>query len=594
MSNPFNVQYGQQVWKYSEVNPKLVSGRTEDACDLMARQFSEQNQFRSMAPWYSSYEVQMPSMTYPAVQMPKFELKLDSNNGGSIFNVGAAQSTGVDFGGISFLNPYDYLYNTSLIPMVTTSPGAGMGFSGANIPLPTPPSPQSLNLDNISNGGFNFGGGFGGGFGAPGAGLNNLFGSSSSSSSSSSGGSTEAKEFNSLKAIYESMKKAGTLDDATKTKIEEAMKTKGTDAEKLEAMQNAMKGINKGAAGKAILAQKDVKSELQKIGFNMSDNNYISTANDKEAKKQEEDTRKNIIGAYKEVESKKFDKMNATFANSDADPSILRKLSYWHDNYKVSPIKHIATHLRDKAEEKVPQERAVDNLVKSLLNMADSFTANNKVPEIEVARDNLQKAYDNTSLKGYNQNTISALDEPFQKLYALLRMAEAQRVDKEIAEKNKAAVDAGIITAGFVTEATKKDLQKEGIAVPSVTLQDTPEQTASKYERYETAREQVNALRKDNKLKLVSEGVYESNTADGYKKFYTIKKVGDEDTLVELKNVKSISSGVCTMNDGSKKNLSSLTDADYEITDAAEIVSYIDNVEKAIKSVEELKNNGTL
>lgn len=400
-----------------------------------------------------------------------------------------------------------------------------------------------------------------------------------------SGSSTSNSEYDALKALITKYKEIGTknssLSPSLLDKINNALNKSGKPEEKLEALRDLYKQLDKNKLEKALLELPEYKKMLDVAGYKFKGTN-----------KEEDNKLKESLRKLKRdlVDKKKGDELSK-IASGVTSSSILRLISYWNDDHSGKNergiIRMVANNLPAEESEMELHKDGIEKLTKALLNKADEL-----IVEYDNAFSNLEKATDAVSdamatvEKEFTQENLLALAKEFDTLYAMLRMMEAERVRNTINTKygflnDISSTDKDIADDNLIVEDTKADLKKEGIEVKDLKLDDIPEEDDAEVSDVDdsdmTAEEKLDAL-KGKIAETDREGVYTTVQTSEHEpaKFYTFK----EDKLVELKGVKSIDKdGNCTMADGSKKVQKDVETVEVSVQDVIDYNNTLKRVE---------------
>ena len=376
------------------------------------------------------------------------------------------------------------------------------------------------------------------------------------------GGSTVSPEYDALKAVLNKYKENNPNDTTANGVIQEALNKSGTADEKLQALKDAYKKLNKTKLEKALLDLPEYKNALINAGYSFkSENTALS---------------KDLNGLKSDIQSGKGDQL-VVISKSETNPEILRIISTWNDknnsNETRGIIRLVANNIPQAEDEQKLQKQGVTNLAMSLINKAEDLSG--EYPKLDAAKEAVSKALvDVNKDKGFTKANLNKLAEKFDTLYAMLRLMEAEKTRNEIQTKynflnNISSTDVDFVTDDLVVKSTIEDLKAEGITIPAYDhvekeeVDDIPEDITG-----ETVEEQLEDLVTKNHLeKTNKEGVFKTKTtsADETPRFYMIK--GDK--LVELTNVRNIDeNGKCTMVDGSEKELKDVKTKEVTAEDA--------------------------
>ena len=406
--------------------------------------------------------------------------------------------------------------------------------------------------------------------------------------------STSNSEYDALKALITKYKEIGTknssLSPSLLDKINNALNKSGKPEEKLEALRDLYKQLDKNKLEKALLELPEYKKMLDAAGYKFNGTN------------KEEDTKlkKELNSLEQDIKNKKGDNL-VTVSVSENNPSILRIISYWNDTHKDDSsrgiIRLVANNLPSEESEMELHKKGINNLAMSLINKVEDFKSevDGDFSKLDEAKDNVSKAL-TTANEKFTKDNLLALAKEFDTLYAMLRMMEAERVRNTINTKygflnDISSTDKDIADDNLIVEDTKADLKNEGIKVDDIEIDTVPKEDVEEVsdidERVDTADEKVEELVKEEELKKTArDGVYTTTQSSTNEpaKFYTVK----EDKLVELKGVKSIDKdGNCTMADGSKK---AQKDVETVEVTAQDVIDYNNTLER----VDSLVKDGTI
>ena len=451
---------------------------------------------------------------------------------------------------------------------------------------------QAFQNGNWMNGGFNNGNWFTNIFNKP---WTNT--TSTNNNSTSVADKVKQAEYDTLKSVLQAYKTSNNLTPATKAKIDAALSKSGTLDEKLSAIKDILKILPTDKLKSAVLSDEKLKAKLASCGYNLSEGKL---------NKDDDATLRGLLEKVKQelnYSPAKYDTLLAQVCSSEADPDILRKISYWNDN-NSNIIKMIAEKINTTKGEGTNQKTAVNNLAMSLINKANSikeaytsdFTKLNAA-QTDVS-DALAKVNGND---GFTKPNLEDLATKFEKLYAILRITEASAVGAEAkTEFQKVLNDATgktIIPDDFIVAETKADLKKEGVTIPEVDsikeaeIQNDDGVIDDEIDNLETVEEKIEALKDESGNKSIVEsakaGVYKTNTASSTEKphFY----ITQDDKILELKDVVDIGAdGNCTMKDGSKKSLDEAKNNTTEVN-PSDIMQYKATLER----IEKLTKDGT-
>lgn len=450
--------------------------------------------------------------------------------------------------------------------------GGSNGFGGFNFG----------NFGGIGNG-FNFGNMFGGNWGN--------WGNNNSNSSS-----TGSSELDALKALITKYKEIGeknnSLSPSLKDKITNTLNKSGSNEEKLTALKDLYKILNKSKLEQAMLQMTEYKEMLTEAGYDFKSSNREKDA---ELKKDLNTLEQNIKGKGDQI---------TRFITSENDPSILRTISYWNDTHKDANNRSILRLIAENIPAETEQTQykiGVKRLSMSLINKVEDFksSANGEFTKLDKAKNEVSEALSKVE-KDFTKNNITDLAKKFETLYAMLRILEAEKTRNAIKAKfsflnNIASDDKDFVTDDLIVAETKADLKKEGISFNESDIDEIKQDAVEDYtdidDKYDTPEEKVKALMADDTKALAKtskDGVYKSTATNTNEpvKHYVIK----DDKLVELKGVKSVdANGMCTKVDGKQVSLEQAKKDAVEVT-AQDIINYKNTVDM----INKLVSNGTL
>lgn len=414
-----------------------------------------------------------------------------------------------------------------------------------------------------------------------------------------SGSTAGNAEYDALKALINKYKEIGTKNNtisrALLDKINAALNKSGKPEEKLEALKDLYKSLDKTKLEKALLELPEYKIMLDEAGYNFNGTN----------KEYDKKLKKELNSLEQDIKLGKGDLL-AQISASENNAQILRIVSYWNDNHSDKEnrgiIRLVAQHIPSEESERTIHMQGIKNLSMSLINKVEEFkgSVDGNFTNLDKATEELSKALTNATKdpKVFTKANLEALADKFDKLYAMLRMMEAERIRNTINTKYSflndiSSSDRDIVNDDLVIKSTKEDLAKEGISLNGIEVDNIPVQEVEEVsdidEVSETAEEKVEKLvEKENLKQTAKEGVFQSvvTSSNEPAHFYTIK----DDKLVELKDVKSIDKdGKCTMADGTNKTLEQVK-ADAVEVSAQDIIDY----NNTLTRVDELVKAGTL
>ena len=454
-------------------------------------------------------------------------------------------------------------------------------------------------MNSFQNG--NWMGGMNGGFGNFNFGnmfsntpWNSTFPGFGGGSNGTSGG--VSNEYTALKNLIVKYKELGTKDNSLSPevldRINKALNKSGKPEEKMDALKEVYKTLNKNKLEKALLALDENKNALYTAGYDLK---TLDTDENTKLKKD-------LNSLETDINNKKGDKL-AEIAGNESNSQILKIISCWNSEHSSDSergiIRLVAKNLPEAESERETHKAGVNYLVMSLINKTEDLKSevDGNFTNLDKAKDELKDALTKAQSE-FNETNLMTLAGKFDTLYAMLRIMEAERIRNKISTKydflNKiASNDKDFVNDDLIVKATKEDLKSEGIDVSNIKTDSMPKQEQEEFtdidERYDTAEERIDALVEDEELKKTAkDGVYmtTASTANNPAHFYMEK----DDKIIELKNVTAIDkNGNCTMVDGSKKTLAQAEASSEEVT-AQDIVDYNNTIER----VDQLVKDGTL
>ena len=402
--------------------------------------------------------------------------------------------------------------------------------------------------------------------------------------------STNSSEYDALRALIEKYKEIGNISPTLKDKINNALNKSGKPEEKLQALKDLYKDLDKGKLEKALLDLPEYKDVLKTAGYKFNGTN----------KEDDKKLRQDINSLYNDIKDKKADKLK-NFIIKDNNPEILRLISYWNDEHPEDEsrgiISLVANNLPEADSDMEGHKESIRNLAMSLINKVEDFKEEGgEFEKLDAAKDAVSDALTDVN-KDFTKDKLMELADKFDTLYAMLRMMEAEQIRNTINTKYGflnaiSSTDKDIADDSLVIEDTKADLKNEGISVDDIEIDSVPrekiEDDSDSDDSDKTAKEEIEKLEKDNHLdKTAKEGVYATKTTSEYEpaKLYMVK----DDELVEIKGAKSIDKdGNCTMIDGTQKTLEVV---ETENVSKNDVIDY----NKTLKRINDLtKEDGTL
>lgn len=408
---------------------------------------------------------------------------------------------------------------------------------------------------------------------------------------------TVSNEYTALRNLIVKYKELGTKNNSLSPevvdRIDKALNKSGKPEEKMQALKDVYKTLNKTKLEKALLALDENKKSLLITGYDMG-------SMDKSA---DLELTKKLNSLEQNLKSKKGDILAQVFA-SESESAVLRIISHWNDTRKGaderSILRLVAKNIPADESEQELFKSGTKNLTMSLINKVEDLKSElgGDYPKLDKAKDEVSKAL-STAEAAFNEANVKALADKVETLYAMLRIMDAERIRNKIKTKyeflNKiASDDKDFVNDDLIVKETKDDLASEGIKLNGIETDTIPveetEEITDIDDKYDTAEEKLKALKEKNgELNRTDKaGVYITTASTKYcpAKFYMAK----DDKIIELENVKAIDQqGNCTMIDGSKKTLAQAQASAAEVT-AQDIVDYNNTIER----VERLVKDGTI
>ena len=291
---------------------------------------------------------------------------------------------------------------------------------------------------------------------------------------------TMQERYNKLKAVltqYQKIankRKLGT--DESRNKLSVAISKSGKLEERYKALQDAYKSINSADLRKAFLSKPEVLNDLNAIGYNFTDRTYHYGNKDKEDatltsaldKLEQEITQKGSDKDSKQVTSNMVDR--AQLYNSD---NIMRTISYWNDTHKTDKdrsivrlmIKNLPSSSTDKATYISNNIQPLSDALTSHANATIDELKSLNVDTTELEKQS-KKVKDYFNTKSFAN--IKAFANDFDKLYAMLRKADALKINKKYVSDYQflndiSDSDTDFINDQLIVKDTDVDLAKEGL-----------------------------------------------------------------------------------------------------------------------------------
>lgn len=421
----------------------------------------------------------------------------------------------------------------------------------------------------------------------------NMFGGWSpwgSNNNGATGGTAGNSEYDALKALINKYKEIGvqnkTLSPEALDKINKALNKSGSTEEKMQTLKDLYKSLSKSKLEKAMLELPEYKEALLGAGYKFNGTN----------KKGDSELEKELSSLAIDIKAKNGDKLTQMF-NSSSDAQILRKISYWNDKHSDSTsrgvIRLVANNIDTKTKDELKlQQEGIKNIVESLIAKAADMDGN--FPKLDAAKDGVSDKLVVVETDGkFTKGNLMKLADECDKLYAILRMMEAEKVRNDIKVKysflnNISSTDTDFVNDNLVKKSTIEDLKNEGITIiPDIDNIPVEEQEVISDidDKFDTSEEKVEELLgKGNLTKSAKDGVYKTKTTSTNEPahFYLI----NDEKLVEIKGVKAIDkNGNCSMLDGSTRKLAEISKDAIEVS-GQDIIDYqttINKVDKLVK-----------
>ena len=374
------------------------------------------------------------------------------------------------------------------------------------------------------------------------------------------------------------------------TKINAALNkfndSKATDDEKLTALKEALQyvGANyKDGLIKVLLSNDSIKSKLYLSGFNMSPD-FVNTENDKD-ESSEINLASAIINELKNPpnDSTGFTSLQTGFPSLEED-RILRRLSYLNDKSAAENKSFIEMLVKVNENGKYKENKqwtsAVNNAAESLINkgikVANSISDAGLKKKVEDAYGDLTSKK-NAYVAEYDKSKSADFVKSFNKLYAMLRLVEAQQVQNQVKTDYGYLNNtiSGLIDEDLVVKDTKTDLTNEKIGdIPTIDLSKISRKVEIAKDDAgddakaggditpKTAQERADGLVSSHHIDEVATigktKIYKTKASSAVNvcdpKFYAVTEDGE---FVELKEVKSVdkTTGKCKKLDNTEVEL---------------------------------------
>lgn len=344
---------------------------------------------------------------------------------------------------------------------------------------------------------------------------------------------TMQERYDKLKAVltqYQKIaneQKLGT--DESRNKLSVAISKSGKLEERYKALQEAYKSINSSDLRKAFLSKPEVLKDLNSIGYNFTDRTYHYGNKDKEDaalmsaldKLEKEITQKGSDKDSKQVTSNMVDR--AQLYKSD---NIMRTISYWNDTHNTdkdrSIVRLMINNLPAASKDKAAYiSNNIQPLSEALTNHANATIEELKSLNVDItaleAQNKKVKEYFNT--KNFAGINLKSFADDFDKLYAMLRKADALKINKKYVSDYQflndiSDKDTDFINDQLIVKDTEADLEKEGLGSINTEISATksskdvksnkkddknkPEKTSSSAEKTETLPQEAKRLSSEN------------------------------------------------------------------------------------------------
>lgn len=371
--------------------------------------------------------------------------------------------------------------------------------------------------------------------------------------------------YDKLKAVLTQYQKIATEQklgtDESRNKISVAINKSGTLEERYNALQEAYKTINSADLRKAFLSKPEVLKDLTSIGYNFTDRTYHYGNEGKDDtallnaldKLEKEITQKGSDKDSKQVTSNMVDR--AQLYKSD---NIMRTISYWNDTHNTDKDRSIVRLMINNltSDKAAYISNNIQPLSEALTNHANDTiqelkSLNVGISELEAQSKKVKEYFNTKNLASINLNAFA---DDFDKLYAMLRKADALKINKKYVSDYQflndiSDKDTDFINDQLIVKDTEADLAKEGLGNIKTTFSvvngdpngDNPQIT----------NEEVEELVSNGTLKKAIDPLSKKEVPNCYtdsnKNIYTLRN-GE---LVKLDSAKSVfANGRCQQKNG--------------------------------------------
>ncbi len=359
-------------------------------------------------------------------------------------------------------------------------------------------------------------------------------------------------EYNNLKASAQKIANIKGLDSNVKTTLMNALNKNGTIEEKKAALREAISTIGDKSIFKegAIV---DFKDALIAIGYNFPSLAYFKNAD------ITSNTSKNARHFVDEFKIQMQQGGDIDTLLSACQSYTIPVISCWNDD---TSNENIIKYMSKNGGKSIPTDEtknkkaanAIDIMAAGLQSKATALCdGDSNARNLASAQKALVSARGKLNKDGkLTQSQVDELASAFDKLYAQIRMYEAQKVRNEILTKYDSlnSIEKGLIPDDIIVKETIDDLKRERIAVPSnYDRISRPQKAEVKTVEEKSdldnkpAKTQVNGLVNNGSIKkTANKEIYESETSEG-KKYYAITKKDGKEVLTEVKGIKSVEDG---------------------------------------------------
>ncbi len=428
----------------------------------------------------------------------------------------------------------------------------------------------------------------------------------------------EYKQAKALETLFTKVKEISANENNDLTKITKEQEDAVKDAMKKEdavEMYNAMKAvfedIDASAIRKAVLDNATIREELRKAGYNFNLNNNKYAIPNKDIANSTFEQKEFSHKLKDEIAQGKFDnnvmQLTGNLEGQNNGKFVLNFISTWNDehhgNGERGYLRFLASHLPSK-DDAIHMQMCVNNVEK----VVSAICTKAKGKEYNGCQDIEALAKELTNLKNdcckvtYNSETgtssynqfnagkINDIADKFDKLYVLLRMQDAVRINSDIM-KNESfsflnAVKADVINDDIVIKETIEDLKAEGFSdgeIPEIKTLPKPQKTpAERAEEERRIQEEEQTLDTPEKKRdyLVKNGI--------------IEKVSEDEDVYKIKDLDANSNLAKFFMIVNNKFVEVKSNDEYEIEqveenpDDSKIVSEITTYKKTVEQINRL------